>query len=508
MSVEEVYLSFSTDYLNFTSEGGKKIIEIYGNADWKIVSDIPQWITIHTTETSVDKSILLFELSKNNSDSVRTCQIYFEYPSGGNVINIAQTGNEILRFSDDNHIDLNENDTCLTLTITKNVPYLVDIENDCKDWISIEGQDSSDENQIAKEFTDKEISLNILGNYSGMERDATIVIYNKKYNLSDTISISQKSGKKIYYTDGEFILLQKAIKGKSVNLFIIGDGFTAENLEIGGVYENVMKQSMEYFFSVEPYSSYRDYFTVYSVIAESETNLVGSGKTKFQTKFGSGTAISCNDDIVFEYAGKVNNISGDNPITIIMPLNIDKYAGTAYLYANGNTIALCPMSKELPPYDFEGIIHHEAGGHGFGLLCDEYIYYDKKMPDSRKQEIQEWQKLGFYHNLDFTDNLEEIRWKDFIGYPQYINVGAFEGGYEYQYGVWRSEENSCMNNNIPYYNVQSRWSIVKRIMDLSDTEISLSEFIKNDKIYKPAYNIFPSSSTKDFIPLGKNVLIK
>ena len=115
--------------------------------------------------------------------------------------------------------------------------------------------------------------------------------------------------------------------------------------------------------------------------------------------------------------------------------------------------------------------------------------------------------MGFYHNLDFTDNLEIIRWKDFVGHAKYSDVGAFEGGYEYQYGVWRSEENSCMNNNIPYFNVQSRWSIVKRIMTISGTDFSISDFMENDIINKP-YDSRGGNISGHFIPLGEPVMIK
>lgn len=63
-----------------------------------------------------------------------------------------------------------------------------------------------------------------------------------------------------------------------------------------------------------------------------------------------------------------------------------------------------------------------------------------------------------------------------------------------------------MNNNIPYYNVQSRWSIVKRIMDLSEMEFSVQDFIKSD------FPEYPTDSRtldtwEDFVPLGTPVWV-
>ena len=49
-------------------------------------------------------------------------------------------------------------------------------------------------------------------------------------------------------------------------------------------------------------------------------------------------------------------------------------------------------------------------------------------------------------------------------------------------GVYRSEHNSCMNNDIPYYSTISRESIVKRIMAYAGEEYSFEDFVANDVI--------------------------
>ena len=125
------------------------------------------------------------------------------------------------------------------------------------------------------------------------------------------------------------------------------------------------------------------------------------------------------------------------------------------------------------------------------------------------QEIKEWQLLGYQTNLDFTGNEEEIRWKDFIGLDKYEAVGAYEGGFEYQFGVWRSEANSCMNDNVPYFNVQSRWAIVNRIMELSGLPYTVEDFIRDDpgsvRLQQESRGHFSSTP---FRPLGTPVLIR
>mgnify|MGYP000479557860 CR=1 FL=1 len=111
----------------------------------------------------------------------------------------------------------------------------------------------------------------------------------------------------------------------------------------------------------------------------------GTINNKFGTTFGDGTAITCNADLCFEYARKIKELPSDKPLTIIMSLNSTKYAGTTYLYANGNSIALCPMSEEASPNDFEGLIHHEAGGMVSVSYVTNMSIINKKCPKAVKK---------------------------------------------------------------------------------------------------------------------------
>lgn len=416
-----------------------------------------------------------------------------------------------------------ENDSCyvenvaqvLKLKVDCNIDYSVEVLGDTSDWIECTtgvdygNWDITVENGAVLGKNDL-LTLKISENTTDRQRCGGVVICNEAFKLADTLFVVQ-SVRKEFYSDGSYIQLLHG-NNRDTNLVIVGDGFIKEDLLVGGVYENVLLQAADHFFSIEPYKSYRNYFNVYAVIAESEEAGVGEKdswkkiKNKFGAVFGSGTEINCNDDLVFEYARKVKELPLDKPLIVIVVLNSSKYAGTTYLYSNGNSIALCPMSNEPSPNDFEGLIHHEAGGHGFGFLCDEYVYHQKTIPESRKQEIKEWQKYGFQMNLDFTDDTSVILWKEFIGKDKYSQVGAYEGGYEYQYGVWRSEENSCMNNNIPYFNVQSRWIIVNRIMKLSEKEFTVQDFIKADNPILPDA-VTRSVAERDFRPLANPIWI-
>ena len=49
-------------------------------------------------------------------------------------------------------------------------------------------------------------------------------------------------------------------------------------------------------------------------------------------------------------------------------------------------------------------------------------------------------------------------------------------------GVWRSEYNSCMNNDIPYFSTISREEIVRRIMEYSGETFSFEDFVAKDNL--------------------------
>ena len=56
----------------------------------------------------------------------------------------------------------------------------------------------------------------------------------------------------------------------------------------------------------------------------------------------------------------------------------------------------------------------------------------------------------------------------------------YEGGFFHTRGIYRSEPNSCMNNNIPYYSAIQRQEMVERIKRYAGEEFSLEEFYAND----------------------------
>lgn len=301
-----------------------------------------------------------------------------------------------------------------------------------------------------------------------------------------------------YAEDGQYTL-QKATKGKGINLVILGDGYDAADIA-NGTYLDAMKQSAEYFFDVEPYKTYRDYFNVYTAFAMSYESGIGTLNTLRNVKFNTMLAnssgcilcnsISCNYDDVLFYA--VDNTSVEESetggLTCIVVPNTTAYAGMTYMYGNGAAVALCPQSTAEYPYDARGLVQHEAGGHGFGKLADEYIYHAAWIQTCRcidgckhVSDLQAMHNNGWGQNLSFEGMYKTVPWAHLINDSQFNDiVDIYEGGYYHSRGVYRSERNSCMNDNVPYYNTWSRELIVKRIKELAGEAFSYEEFAKND----------------------------
>lgn len=337
-----------------------------------------------------------------------------------------------------------------------------------------------------------EITLTIKATSAGDVREGDVVFRLKDKDYTHACHVTQYGYE---YGEDEFLTLQKASKGNNggINIVIIGDGYDAKDIA-GGGYLADMKEQMEYFFGIEPYTTYRDYFNVYTAFPLSTETGVGTVNSirynRFSTTYTGGVGLKCDYDEVIDYvlnAPTVNEGNLDQTLVIMIPNSTD-YGGICQMWATGFAIAFCPKSDYGYPLDSRGVIQHEAGGHGFGKLADEYIYHNAFIDAcgctccGHTEEIQWAKSIGWYDNIDLTGKMHEVGWSHLIFDSRYSDiVDIFEGGYMHNRGVFRSEQNSCMNNDIPYYSTISRQSIVKRIKEYAGEEFNFEEFVSLDR---------------------------
>ena len=290
------------------------------------------------------------------------------------------------------------------------------------------------------------------------------------------------------YADGDVIVNQTASQGAGVNIVFMGDCFDARDIAMGS-YKAGIDEAIAYYFGIEPYKTYKPYFNIYTVVGMSPDSGMGTVNTIRDAKFGSQYSldgIAPDTQTTYEYAMKATTVneSNLNQTLVVMVENTTDYGGICYMWGDGSAIAVCPMSRDAYPFDFRGIVQHEAGGHGFAKLADEYIYHNGFIESCCPAILANFyagKALGWYRNLSTNGDYKSVEWAHLFANPDYSNVvDMYEGGYFHTRGIFRSEATSCMNNNIPYYSAISRQEMVERIKRYAGEEFSLAEFYAKD----------------------------
>ena len=323
-------------------------------------------------------------------------------------------------------------------------------------------------------------------NLKGRAGEIVFLLDDKDYRT--TMSVEQFD---YQYGDGDVITLNEATKGNGVDIVFLGDCYDAADIAAGN-YLADLQEAVGHYFAIEPYATYKDYFNVYAVLGVSDDSGMGTlniiKDAKFGSTFGEKNLVQPDMNKCFEYACKAPIDDNIAQTLIVLVENTTDYGGVCYMYGDGTAVACCPKSADAYPYDFRGIVQHEAGGHGFGKLADEYIYHNAFISTctctdgcGHVDDFLVHKNRGWYANLELTGDMNEVGWSHFIFHPKYSNVvDIYEGGYFHTRGVYRSEPTSCMNNNIPYYSAISRQAMVERIMEYAGETFDLEDFISKD----------------------------
>lgn len=342
--------------------------------------------------------------------------------------------------------------------------------------------------------------------YAGRSGEIVFKLDEKDYRC--TLDVEQYDTE---YSDGEVMTLNTAAKGPGIDIVFIGDGYDAKDIAKGTFKQNT-DDGFKHFFGIEPYSTYKDYFNVYAVVSKSDDSGIGTVNTVIDTKFGSyftqNRIKAPAADKCFQWAKRADASMDLSKSLVIMLMNTSTYEGVTMMYGDGSAIACCPVSTDAYPYDFRGIIQHEAGGHGFGKLGDEYIYHNAFIQtcdckdgcehpqgdDDIMTSYGVYKSKGWYKNLSMTADAKQVPWAHLIYHKNYSDkVDMYEGGYMHTRGVYRSEATSCMNNNIPYYSAISRQAIVERIKAYAGETFDFDDFVAKD-----SFEVGTKSLARDF----------
>lgn len=323
---------------------------------------------------------------------------------------------------------------------------------------------------------------------------------------------------KDYSSDGEVVLLQQATEGKGIDVIIMGDAYSDRQIA-SGFYEEDMTAAIDHLFSEEPYKSFRHLFNVYLINAVSAHEGYGYGDTAFSGYFGDGTHVGGDDQKVLNYSLQAISEERMDEALIIVIMNRRYYAGTCWMYypaagdyGNGVSISYFPYETRE---QLRSIILHEAGGHGFSKLADEYSYesYGAIPEDVIEQNIY-LEQFGWYKNVDYTSNRSLVKWSHFLDDSRYNydGLGVYEGGCTYWSGVWRPTEYSNMRHNEGGFNAPSREAIYTRIHKLAYGEswqYDYEDFVKYDAINRKSAAAMSMTyrTTEEFTPLHEPIVV-
>lgn len=315
----------------------------------------------------------------------------------------------------------------------------------------------------------------------------------------DDDDVVDNDDESIEVEDGKVTQLQKHTIGRGVPIIIMCDRFSNKDITNGN-YREATNWALEALFSVHPMKSLRDYFDVYEVTAVYNPNQ--STSTDGDSIVFAPIAID-----VWRYENIVLEIIGEErleDVTTIVLCN-KGFRSSSNLgfspdyYADiptGDAIAYISFAfgegpikdyfDKVDEYFHRHTLLHEAIGHCFAKLADEYVEnYEWIDPDYEKEHLMESQKHCVFRNVSLDSDVTKTYWADFAADSRYDfeKLGCYEGGYYQEKGIYRPTENNIMSNLNFGFDVFGRSMIYKRCMKIAygdSWEFNYEDFVKFD----------------------------
>ena len=477
-------------------------IKFKAESSWK-ASCSAKWLTFSPKSGEKGNQVItVATTSTNRTKNTRTAQLTIESGGSTKTVTIKQSGeyavfeHDELNFTSDGG-PLNE--TFVSSLDQDNL--FVYATDGIDEWI----QSTNSTDRTRQEYKYSFQNLRVLPNTSKDPRTGAFFLMMKDKSGNplalDTLFIYQEGASDGYQSsdysqDGKVSQLNIASQGKGIPIVIMGDGFVDKEIADGS-YSRTINQAMEHLFSEEPIKSLREYFDVYQVTAVSKRNIFdGTSSTVFGTVPDHQTmGIDVDASQVMKYVKKVEGIDSIHALAVvIMNMNINK--GVTYMMASNKisdysySIALCPVIDSLKSEMFRSVLVHEAVGHGFAKLADEYVRSTEgsATDDDIKELKERHEKYGWFLNVDSEKDSTKVLWTKFIYDAEFANekIGTYEGGYTFFKGVYRPSEESMMRSNDAPFNAPSRQVIYNKVMKMAlDRTPTYQEFVEFDKAHKP-----------------------
>lgn len=500
----------------------KKTITFQAKADWT-ASCAADWLVFTPKSGSAGDniSITVTTASTNRTKTTRTAQLMLRSGSESAHVSLIQSAKYAIFTQKEHTVDANGGTLVLDFkTNTEEADDMGILFTDV-DWIHW-----AEESRLTRaELEGSTYPITVEPNTTANGRVALFVLALRADNEQgwmglDTAfvyqnAVTEKYESSDFSADGTVTRLQKATLGRGIPIVLMGDGFA--DIDVAdGTYDQTMRQACENLFSEEPVRSLRDYFDVYAVTAVSPSRGVGSECTTTFSTLPSNisTSIDYDDEAVAEYLEKVDGIDSENALAVVI-LNSSGHNGVTMLFVDTETllpyqfsVSLCSLIDGIDGETFRQVLVHEAIGHGFAKLADEYGYEHYGAPDAQTvRQLQYFHEWGWMVNADVADDTSNVLWSPFVSDTRFASeqIGCYEGAYTYALGVYRPTEESMMRSNQSPFNAPSRKAIYDRVMRLGEgrSASSFEEFAAFDEQHKPTRWSYASTRSRSSWPLRR-----
>ena len=354
--------------------------------------------------------------------------------------------------------------------------------------------------------------------------------------------------------DDQVIQYATQTEGQKKNVIaILADGYTSDQLDL---FEERAKAAVDFLFTVEPYKSYKEYFTVY--ICRTVSNESGAGVNDPKDKDKIITAVDNRFGSRWPDDGTYSNMTADASkvqaylktaipeivngelayidVPTALLINDPRYGGICHIYGNGWNYCQIPFQKggatsrwSFPKYqavneqddsqgyrettdaerdemgrmvgDWKNTFIHEFGGHAYARMTDEYWSTTTKYHEPGAIAGHSYavpyalNASGFYDRVPWQADLLDHLDEWTARNPDYGRIGIWHGAQTSLYFRWRSEKTSCMIDNRPYYSTWQRILIVRRIMEKAGETFDMDDFIAKDVTVDPIRPVVPATAS-------------
>ncbi|WP_328929333.1 M64 family metallopeptidase [Streptomyces sp. NBC_00190] len=246
--------------------------------------------------------------------------------------------------------------------------------------------------------------------------------------------------------DGEVTkMIDNGSTADRLDVVVIGDGYTAAELER---FHADARQKWDEVTAVEPYTTYRNLFNVWTVDAVSrESGVSGDPDAATVRDTALGSYFWCEEieRLLCIDQPKVDAYVAKAPAAdlVIVLANSAKYGGAGYNERSA-TLGYEGISTASAGHAKSGQVAIHETGHSLGKLADEYFYVG--VPGYEKYTGPEPGESNSSTLAADPMAGQRAKWYRWLGEPSPDGgtVGAYEGGGYYVSGLYRPTDNSIM----------------------------------------------------------------